>query len=261
MFKMGVYASIFSFIGKEKQMKQIRLDRYLTDTGVGTRSEVKNIIRKGQITVNNVTVKKPDIKIDPNTDVVSYLGKELVYSEFHYYMLHKPAGVLSVTEDKKQETVLDLLKGVSAKNLFPVGRLDKDTEGLLLITDDGTLAHNLLSPKKHVDKTYYLIADGKVEDEDMKLLCEGVDIGEEKKTLPAEAVLKSYDMVNNRSELLLTIREGKFHQIKRMMEAVGKPVLYLKRLSMGSLVLDEKLEKGCFRELTIEEVSKLKEFN
>jgi 16S rRNA pseudouridine516 synthase len=241
-------------------MKQIRLDKFLTDSGIGTRSEVKNLIKKGQIAVNGSIVKKSDIKIDATSDKVSYQGKELRYSEFHYYMLYKPAGVLSATEDKNQETVLDLLKGVSHKNLFPVGRLDKDTEGLLLITDDGALAHSLLSPKKHVDKTYYLIADGKVEAEDLTTLSEGVDIGEEKKTLPAKAKLISYDKAADRTELLLTIHEGKFHQVKRMMEAVGKPALYLKRLSMGSLVLDEKLEKGCFRELTDEEISCLRQY-
>ena len=169
-------------------------------------------------------------------------------------MLHKPSGVVSATKDKKEKTVLDLIEGQKRKDLFPVGRLDKDTEGLLLITNDGTLAHRLLAPGKHVDKVYYAKIDGKVTKEDVIRFSEGVDIGDEDLTLPAKLeILTSAE----ESQILLTIQEGRFHQVKRMFESVGKKVTYLKRMSMGSLILDENLKKGEYRPLTKEEIEKL----
>lgn len=232
---------------------KLRLDKYLADMGLGTRSEVKKTIQKGQVMVNDVSVKKPETKIDTQSDVVFYQGKEVAYAEFEYYMLHKPAGVVSATEDKKDQTVLDLIDS-KRKDLFPVGRLDKDTEGLLLITNDGQLAHRLLSPSKHVDKVYFARIDGKVTEEDVRIFSTGIDIGDEKPTLPAElTILNSSD----ESEIELTIREGRFHQVKRMFHAVGKEVIYLKRLRMGTLVLDENLPVGQFRQLTKKEIEQL----
>ena len=176
------------------------------------------------------------------------------YSKFEYYMLHKPAGVVSATEDKNDKTVIDLVPKPHAKDIFPVGRLDKDTEGLLIITNDGETAHRLLSPKKHVDKTDFVRTKGKVTEEDKEKFKAGVDIGEKDLTLPADLeILKSGDI----SESLITIREGKFHQIKRMFKSVGKEVIYLKRLSMGNIKLDESLEKGQCRKLTEEEIKRL----
>lgn len=235
-------------------MSLMRLDKFLAEAGAGTRSEVKQLIRKKLVSVNGTICANPEQKVDPEADAIVFKGKPLSYSRFHYYMLNKPAGVVSATEDPRQKTVLDLLGPEAGRNLFPVGRLDKDTEGLLLITDDGVLAHQLLSPKKHVDKTYLLTADGTVVADDVKRLEEGVDIGDEKPTLPARAEILESGPV---STLTLTIQEGRYHQVKRMMEAVGKPVLSLKRLSMGSLVLDETLAPGAFRPLTPEELKDL----
>ena len=182
----------------------------------------------------------------------------LSYTEFYYYMLNKPSGYVSATDDNTAPTVLSLLKGAPGKDLFPVGRLDKDTEGLLLITNDGALAHRLLSPRHHVDKTYFVRADGAVTEDDCSRLEAGVDIGEDRPTLPARAALLSSGPV---SEVELTIHEGKFHQVKRMFQAVGKPVLYLRRLSMGSLTLDETLPPGQYRPLREEEIAALRKFS
>lgn len=236
-------------------MKVIRLDKYLADMGVGTRSEVKVYIKKGLILVDGEVEKKPERKINPDVEEVFYENQPVKYVEYEYLMLHKPAGVVSATEDRHDKTVLDLIPDAARKDLFPVGRLDKDTEGLLLLTNDGALAHELLSPKKHVDKVYYAKVEGIVTESDVEAFHMGVDIGEAKPTLPAELeILHS----GERSEIRLTIREGKFHQVKRMFEAVGKTVLYLKRLSMGNLVLDETLKKGEYRPLTQEELDNLK---
>ena len=181
-------------------------------------------------------------------------GQMVAYAEYEYYMLNKPAGVVSATEDKNDSTVLDLIDEKQRKDLFPVGRLDKDTEGLLLITNDGELAHQLLSPKKHVDKVYFARIDGKVTEEDVRRFAEGLEIGEEKPTLPAHLEILKREEI---SEIRLTIREGKFHQVKRMFHAVGKEVIYLKRLQMGSLVLDPRLALGEYRELTGQELEAL----
>jgi len=233
----------------------MRLDKYLCDMSIGTRSSVKQQIKKGLVTVDGVKVVKPEQKIEP-TSRVCVEGKEISYVVFEYYMLHKPAGCVSATEDKHCTTVLDLITDKKRKDLFPVGRLDKDTEGLLLITNDGELAHLLLSPKRHVDKTYFARIKGRVVSEHVELFHNGVDIGEEKLTLPAKLEILSVDEC---SEVRITIREGKFHQIKRMFAAIGCEVIYLKRLSMGSLMLDERLEKGAYRSLTLDEINALKE--
>lgn len=233
----------------------IRLDKFLADMQVGTRSQVKDYIRKGNITVNDEIIKKPEYKIDENIDLIAYMGKKINYSKYQYYILHKPAGVVTATKDNIDKTVMDLFSAEVRKGLFPVGRLDKDTEGLLLITNDGELSHNLLSPKKHVAKTYYVECDGSISGDKINQLQEGVDIGDDKLTLPANVKLISDEA--NTYKLELTIVEGRFHQVKRMIKAIGGEVTYLKRISMGPLVLDEKLEKGSYRELTKDEILKL----
>lgn len=230
----------------------MRLDKFLCDTAGLTRTEAKNAVKKGQIAVNGQVQKAADFKVKETTDTVTFQGKPLSYAAFHYYMLHKPAGVITATEDKKESTVMDILREEKVKNLFPVGRLDKDTEGLLLVTDDGELAHNLLSPKKHVDKEYLVKVRDSISEEDCRKLSEGVDIGDENPTAPAKVERVA------EKEILLTIREGRFHQVKRMLQAVGNEVLYLKRLSMGSLRLPEDLEKGAYRPLSEEELYKIK---
>lgn len=237
----------------------MRLDKYLAQMQVGTRSEVKDLIKKGAVSVNDEPVKKADCKIEENTDKVCVYGKELVFQKFFYYMLHKPAGVVTATQDNCDKTVMDFLVDAPGKDMFPVGRLDKDTEGLLLITNDGELAHNLLSPKKHVEKTYYVVCAGTLQEDTLSRLENGVDIGEDTVTLPAKVVL--CEQTEGSYTILLSITEGKFHQVKRMIHAVGGEVTYLKRISFGPLVLDETLEKGSFRALTKEEQEALLQHN
>ncbi len=232
--------------------KQLRLDKFLCEAGMGTRSEVKVLLKKGLITLNGQTVKSPDIKILPDTDQVFCQGKKLNYQEFYYYMLHKPAGVITATEDKTQETVMELLGEAKRADLFPVGRLDKDTEGLLIITNDGELSHALLSPRKHVPKTYLVKVPERLNPGQIEALEQGLDIGDEKVTMPAQ--IEEVDQ----EHILLTIHEGRYHQVKRMLAAAGSQVLYLKRISFGPLQLDEKLKKGAFRPLTAEEVEQLR---
>lgn len=230
----------------------MRLDKFLVTMELGTRSEVKNIIKKGQITIDGIVCKNSDYKFNEETSLVCFQGKALSYKAFQYYMLNKPQGVVSATEDNHDKTVLDLLRDVRKKDLFPVGRLDKDTEGLLLLTNDGALAHSLLSPKKHVDKTYLVGLRSPLSEADITQLETGVDIGEEKLTLPAK--VKTLDPL----QIELTIHEGKFHQVKRMLQAVSNEVIYLKRISFGSLSLDSSLDLGEYRELTDEEIQLLK---
>ena len=230
----------------------IRLDKYLCEMEIGTRSQVKELVKKGMVSVNGEIIKKADFKFDETNAKVCVKDKEISYQKFYYYMLHKPAGVVSATVDNHDKTVLDILKDAPGKELFPVGRLDKDTEGLLLITNDGELSHNLLSPKKHVDKTYLVEAKEIITEEMVKALENGVDIGEDKPTMPAKVELLDSKRMN------LTIKEGKFHQIKRMLKAVDNEVLYLKRLSMGTLKLDENLALGEYRNLTDTEIEDLK---
>ena len=240
----------------------MRLDKYLGDHNLGTRKQIKEYLKNGRCTVNGIVAVKPDVHINELSDEIAFDGKVLSYARFHYFMLFKPAGVVSATNDKRNVTVLDLLTEENLKNLIPCGRLDIDTEGLLLITDDGVMIHNLLSPKKHVDKVYEVHIAHELSEEDIKRLTDGVDIGDKnddgsvKPTLPAVVTQKERDNDGN-PVIELTIHEGRFHQVKRMLEAVGNEVLFLKRLSMGPLFLDEKLAPGEYRALTDEEIKKL----
>ncbi len=233
----------------------MRLDKYLCEAGLGTRSQVKKLLKSGTVTVNGEPALRPEQKVEEQ-DRVAVAGREISAPGLEYWMLYKPAGCVSATEDRRFPTVVDLLPESAGKDLFPVGRLDRDTEGLLLLTNDGKLAHFLLSPRRHVDKVYYAKIQGTVTADHILAFQEGLDIGDEKKTLPADLeILKS----GEDSEILVTLREGRFHQVKRMFEAVGCQVLYLKRLSMGSLKLDEALQAGECRMLTGEELEALKE--
>lgn len=225
-----------------------RLDKFLTDAGVGSRSQVKNLIRKGFITVSGETVFDEAKKAEYSSMDVRVNGEPVVYERFRYYMLNKPAGVVSATKDNLSDTVIELLKGVNTKGLFPVGRLDKDTEGLLLITNDGELAHNLLSPKKHVKKCYLVRLDRPLKEEDKLAIEDCIDIGDDKPCLPAEIEYAQENMV------YITISEGRFHQVKRMFAAVGYEVEYLKRISMGKLVLDDNLASGEYKVLSREDI-------
>lgn len=234
----------------------MRLDKFLANQNIGTRSQVKEMVRKGLIKVNGATAQKSDMPIDEGTDQIAVNGQDICMNKPSYLMLHKPAGVVSATTDVRERTVMDLLPTEFQKKYFPIGRLDKDTEGLLLITDDGMLAHRLLSPKQHVDKTYYVEVNGILTDSMLDNLEQGVDIGDETVTLPA--IVCERKAIPNGMSLKLTITEGRYHQVKRMMQAIGLKVTYLKRLSMGAVSLDEKLPKGCYRALTEEEIYTLK---
>ena len=227
----------------------MRLDKYLCDCGIGTRSEVKNYISKGRVKVEPSAEGKlkPDFSVT-NKVTVFFDGEPVDYEQFRYYVLNKPAGYITATEDSKDRVVMELLTGVNLKGLSPVGRLDKDTEGLLLITDDGQLNHNLLSPKKHVDKTYYLRTDVVIPLSSVELFAIGVDIGDEKLTMPAKL-----EILEDGLSARLTIHEGRFHQVKRMMEAVGCTVTYLKRETFGNLTLGE-LALGEFRKVDRAEI-------
>lgn len=208
--------------------------------------------------MNGDIVTKPEFKVDTDKDTIFLDDKCLSYTEYEYYMLNKPAGVISATEDKSQQTVIDLIKTRKRKDLFPVGRLDKDTEGLLLITNDGALAHNLLSPGKHVDKTYYSIVKGRIDKDIVDTFAKGFIVDKELTAMPSKLEIISYNSDKDCSEVNITIQEGKFHQIKRMFAAVGSEVLFLKRLSFGSLGLDNTLKPGEYRSLTETEVNLLK---
>lgn len=238
-------------------MSLIRLDKYLADAGIGTRSEIKAYIKKGFVIVNNEIAKKPDIKVNTETDEILFQNEPIHISDYEYYLLNKPAGYVSATKDNTAPTVLSLIQS-NRKDLFPVGRLDKDTEGLLLITNDGDLSHRLLSPKRHVDKTYFAIVEGIVNDEDIRTFANGVYIGDEDLdvALPAKLIIQQVE--DSTSHIYVTIQEGKFHQVKRMFQAVGKKVIYLKRTSFGNLALPSDLELGQARPLTEEELAILK---
>lgn len=233
----------------------MRLDKLLANMGIGSRKEVKELIKKKSVSVNGKIIKS-NLSIDPEFDRIECNGQVVEYQKYVYFMLHKPSGYLSATRDQEQKTVLDLLKTEDqARSPFPVGRLDKNTEGLLLLTNDGQLAHELLSPKKHVDKTYFAKISGFVTENDVAEFLQGVDIGDYI-TKPAKLkILKAEEV----SEIEVTITEGKFHQVKRMFEAVGKEVLYLKRLTMGSLELDPTLKLGQYRALTDQEIQNILE--
>ena len=225
-----------------------RLDKIIAACGAASRREVKTLVRQGRVKVNGALVSSAEMKVDEETAVIMVDGVALQYEKFVYVLLHKPAGVLSATEDKRQETVLDLLPETYRKRgLAPVGRLDKDTEGLLLLTDDGELTHRLLSPKYHVDKVYYARVEGTPDESDRAAFAEGISLSDFT-CLPAELTLMG------EGECCVTVREGKFHQVKRMRASRGKPVTYLKRLAMGPLQLDESLSVGQWRLLEKEEV-------
>ncbi len=233
----------------------MRLDKLLANMGYGTRKEVKQLLKQKGVTVDGEIVKDSSMHVNPESQDISVFGERVEYIEYIYLMMNKPPGVISATEDNVDRTVIDLLDPLAQHfKPFPVGRLDKDTEGLLLITNDGQLSHNLLSPKKHVPKTYYAKIDGVVTESDIEAFRHGVELDDGYVTKPGELVILNSGA---KSEIELTIQEGKFHQVKRMFESVGKKVTYLKRLSMGSLKLDETLSLGEYRELTEEELRSL----
>ncbi|MGG0717394.1 pseudouridine synthase [Robertmurraya massiliosenegalensis] len=236
----------------------MRIDKMLANLGYGSRKDVKKLLKDGAVKVNDHVVKDAKEQVNPDQDIVTLNGEVIEYKEFIYLMMNKPPGVISATEDNYEQTVIDLLEMEDAVfSPFPVGRLDKDTEGLLLITNDGQLSHRLLSPKKHVPKTYFAVIDQEVTAEDVEAFKNGVMLDDGYMTKPGElTIIKS----GLHSDIELTITEGKFHQVKRMFEAVGKKVIYLKRLSMGPLKLDESLELGEYRELTDEELQHLLEY-
>ncbi|RST76457.1 rRNA pseudouridine synthase [Siminovitchia acidinfaciens] len=236
----------------------MRIDKLLANMGYGSRKDVKKILKSGKVTINGDAVKDGKFHVNPDEDAVVIFGEEVHYREFIYLMMNKPPGVISATEDLRDQTVIDLLDEQDVVfQPFPVGRLDKDTEGMLLLTNDGQLAHQLLSPKKDVPKTYFAVIDSAVTNEDIEAFMNGVTLDDGYQTKPGKLeIIKSGPY----SDIELTITEGKFHQVKRMFEAVGKKVIYLKRLSMGPLKLDEDLELGEYRELTDEEVGRLKDY-
>lgn len=235
--------------------RKMRLDKMLCHMGIASRRELKDLIRVGSVKVDGERARSGSEQVDIDTQVVTFRGVEVVYKEFVYLMMNKPAGYLSATEDGRGETVIDLIgSDYNFFELFPVGRLDKDTEGLLVLTNDGKAAHDLLSPKKHVPKTYYADILGKVTETDGERFKEGVML-DDYKTMPADlTILESNEET---SKILLTIYEGKYHQVKRMFESVGKKVTYLKRVQMGQLKLDETLPLGHYRELTDKELEAL----
>ena len=237
----------------------MRLDKFLSHTGYGTRKEVKGLLRKKCVLVNGAIITKGDTILKLETDTVTVNDEVVHYQQYIYLMLNKPSGYLSATEDNHQQTVIDLLDADSQRfSPFPVGRLDKDTEGLLLLTNDGDLAHFLLSPKKQVHKTYYAKVVGVMDEADVKAFNEGIILEDGYECLPA--ILDILSTTDDSSEVHITISEGKFHQVKRMVLACGKEVSFLKRLTMGSLKLDESLKLGEYRPLTEHELNGLKEF-
>jgi len=235
----------------------MRLDKFLVACAVGSRTEVKNLLKAGRVTVNGKKEKSAKLQINEERDEIRFDGQVLEYEEFVYYMMNKPQGVISATEDSKHRTVLDLLDDIAwTKEVFPVGRLDIDTHGLLLLTNDGQLAHALLSPKRHVDKTYLAHVEGIMTQEDVETFVKGIPL-KDFTCQPAKLEIVSVDSVKNQSLVRVTIAEGKFHQVKRMVAYCGKEVVDLQRLTMGTLVLDENLEQGEWRRLTKEELEVL----
>lgn len=241
-------------------MARMRLDKLLAHAGYGTRSEIRRAVRVGRVAVNGAPVRDPGMTVDPGADRVSWDGAPVRYRAFVYFMLNKPPGVISATEDRRERTVIDLLREEDrARDPFPVGRLDKDTEGLLLITNDGRLAHELLSPRKAVDKVYEAVVAGAVGEADIRAFEAGVTLDDGYRTMPAGLVVREVREAEDGplSRVIVTIREGKFHQVKRMFEAFGKRVVHLRRVAMGPLRLDPHLKPGAYRELTEEEMKAL----
>ena len=238
-------------------MERLRLDKIIAASGKYSRREVKLLVRQGRVLVDGMPARSPEDKVDPESAEIAVNGEVLPYRRHTWLMLHKPAGVLSATEDGRGKTVLDLLPPeLQRQGLFPVGRLDKDTEGLLLLTNEGGLAHDLLSPRHHVDKVYYARTAGTLTEADRRAFVEGMEL-DDLRCLPAELEILS---AGPESEALVTLREGKFHQVKRMLAQRGKPVLYLKRVKMGNLTLDPALARGDYRYLTDEELRELRNF-
>lgn len=237
--------------------KKIRLDKYLGHIGYGTRSQVQKLIKQKRVKIDDQVVNKPEQGLVINKQIVKVDGEVATYKEFYYFILNKPQDVITATRDNVHQTVVDLLEPMDQnKDVAPVGRLDKDTEGLLVLTNDGKMAHSLLSPKKHVDKIYFAKIEGKMTQEDVDAFREGVELGDGMKCMPAKLeILKAGDI----SEVHITIKEGKFHQVKRMVGCLGKKVIYLQRIKMGGFSLPEDLALGCYRELTEKELSLLKE--
>ena len=236
-------------------MAMERMDKLLATTGLWSRKEVKEMVRRGRVKVNGTVISKAEDKADPERDEIRVDGQVVDCAPFVYIMRNKPDGLLSATTDKRQKTVIDLLpEHLRRRGLFPVGRLDKDTVGLLLLTDDGPLGHELLSPKKHVDKVYYAEVEGVLDQKDVAALKDGMTLADGLECLPA-----GLEILEGGSRCHVTLREGKYHQVKRMLAARGKPVQYLKRLSMGGLKLDEGLEKGEWRPLTAAELTALQQ--
>lgn len=236
--------------------KKERLDKILSNMGYGSRKQIKAKIKSGLVKVDKKVIKSNSHKVNPYESLIEFKDEKVEYREYIYIMMNKPAGVVSATEDNIHKTVIDLLENkYQIFNPFPVGRLDKDTEGFLLLTNDGQLAHNLLSPKKHVNKIYYVEVEGELKENDKESFERGIDIGEEKITMPAKL-----DIIDSgsTSKGYVTIREGKYHQIKRMFKALGKQVVYLKRISMGEITLDKDLKLGDYRELNQTELDMLK---
>ena len=249
---------------------QLRLDKYLADAGLGTRSEVKKQIRSGAVRIDGVPAKSAETKVDPEKQTVTMNGKPVTYTEYAYYILNKPAGIVSASRDKNARTVIDLIPRPRKRDLFPVGRLDKDTVGLLLITNDGKMAQNLLSPGKHVEKRYYIQYEGTLPQDAVERVSKGLDIGDDTPTAPAKLILpdgtagdgsgtprtvpgrSTVPNWNGEAELILT--EGRYHQVKRMFEALGCKVVFLERKAMGNLTLPEDMERGEVREITREEI-------
>lgn len=238
--------------GGGHMQKKERLDKILSNLGYGSRRDIKGLAKAGSIEINGEIVKDSSVKVDPYGSIIKIKGETINYREFIYLMMNKPQGFISSTDDFRDKTVIDLISDeYKVFNPFPVGRLDKDTEGLMILSNDGQLSHRILSPKKHVEKLYYVEVEGLVTEEDKLLFREGITIDDGYKTLPAKLDI----IVSQRiSKVYLTIEEGKFHQVKRMFLAVGKKVLYLKRIAIGGLKLDESLGLGEYRELTEEEI-------
>ena len=237
----------------------MRLDKYLVACSIGSRTEVKNFLKSGRVTVNGKKEKSAKLQINEETDEICFDGQKLTYEEFVYYMMNKPQAVISATEDPKHKTVLDLLDDLArSKEVFPVGRLDIDTHGLLLLTNDGQLAHALLSPKRHVDKTYLAQVDGIMTQEDVEKFAQGIPL-KDFTCQPAKLELVFIDREKKQSLVRVTIAEGKFHQVKRMVAYCGKEVVDLQRLTMGTLTLDEDLKRGEWRRLSQEELEGLLE--
>ena len=236
-----------------------RLDKIISNLGYGSRKDVKSFAKKGLIEVDGVVVKDNGMLVDPESSIIKVNGEEILYRKYIYLMMNKPDGVISATHDNRDETVVDLLElDHQVFDPFPVGRLDKDTVGLLLLTNDGELNHRLISPKYHVDKIYYAVIDKKVDESDIEAFKKGITLDDGYKCL--EAKLEIISATEKGSEVRVTIQEGKYHQVKRMFEAVGKKVIYLKREEFGGLILDPELEEGEYRELTDDELALLRSY-